>query len=279
VVWRAVVDGRCIYPVWFEEESTFYHLSKKIPPKGESLVYFLERRGTPMSVSTPVDIMKETLGGQVCGTILDLPGRVLRTYHRRPGLNHDGICELAENVLEPLFEKGQEVEKKELVEETIDDMVLYITQERERINDYQEFAHDLIDFLNLERKSNPDLKPFLDSMETIIQEMLQEHSRARENMKTLDYVAELARMSKALAQKKDPNNLRTMLDFSNKWRDIGSAQDSLVVTLHSMTRNLFQESGYGCVNQPETMEIAKKIRSRCKECLRNPYDFEIWPDY
>jgi hypothetical protein len=279
VVWRAVVDGRCIYPVWFEEENTFYHLSKKIPPRGESLVYFLERRGTPVSVSAPVDIMKETLGGQVCGTILDLPGRVLRTYHRRPGLDHDGVCELVERVLEPLFEKGQEVEKNELVEETVDDLVFYVTRERERINEYQEFVHDLIDFVNLKRKSNPDLKPFLGSMETIIQEILQEYSRAKENMKTLDYVAELARMSKALAQKKDPNNLRTMEGLGEKWTGIGSAQDSLVVTLHSVTRNLFQEAGYGCVNQPEAIKIAKEIRSRCRKCLRNPYDFEIWPDY
>jgi hypothetical protein len=42
---------------------------------------------------------------------------------------------------------------------------------------------------------------------------------------------------------------------------------------------LFQEAGYGCVNQPEAIKIAKEIRSRCRKCLRNPYDFEIWPDY
>jgi hypothetical protein len=273
--------GMYIYPVWFEGENTFYRLGKRIPPKGESLIYFLERKGTPVSVSAPVDIMKETLGSQACDTILDVPGRVLRTHHRRPGvtITDTCCCNFTEYVLEPIFEEGQEVEKRELVEETVDDMVFFVTRIRERINEYQEFAHDMMEFLKLKRKSNPDLKPFLDSMETITQEIIQEYSRQRENMKTLDYVDELARKTKALAQKKDPNNRPTMLDLGEKWRGIGGAQDSLLGRLHSVTRQLFQEAGYGCVNQLEAMEIAKEIRSRCRECLRNPDGFEIWPDY
>jgi hypothetical protein len=270
-----------IYPVWFEGESTYYRLGKKIPPKGESLIYFLERKGTPVSVSTPVDIMKEALGRQACETIFDLPGRALRTHHRRPGVTHPEacVCGFWDNVLVPIFEKGQEVEKKELVEETVDDMAFFVTQLRKRIDEYQEFAHDMISFLNLKRKSNPDLKQFLDSMEAITEEILQEYSRLKEQMKTLAYVDELVRKTKALMQKKDQQNLPTSMDLNEKWSRIGGAQDELVVQLHRMTRNLFQEAGYGCVNHPEAIEIAEEIRRRCRECLRNPDGLETWPDY
>jgi len=273
--------GGYIYPVWFEGESTFYRLGKKIPPKGESLIYFLERKGTPVSVSTPVDIMKETLGRQVCDTILDLPGRVLRTHHRRPGVTRADACccDFTEIVLEPIFKEGQEVEEKELVEETVDDMVFFVTRIRKRINEHRDFAQDMVGFLNLKKKSNPDLKPFLDGMKTITQEILQDYSRTEEHMKTSGYVDELARKTKVLTQKKDQQNLPTFLDLGEKWRGIGGAQDGILGRLHSMTRNLFQEAGYRCVNQPEAMEIAKEIRSRCRECLINPAGFEIWPDY
>ncbi len=273
--------GRYIYPVWFEGESTYYRLGKKIPPKGESLIYFLERRGTPASVSTPVDILKEALGRQACDTIIDLPGRVLRTHHRRPGVTipHACVCGLWDIVLVPIFEKGQEVEKKELAEETLDDMVFFVKRHLERISEYQEFMHDMISFLNRESKSNPDLKPFLDSMVAITEEILQNDSRWKERIKTLDYAEELAYKTKALTRKKDPKNLSNFSDLGKKWGNMAGAQDSHVRSSHSLTRHLFQEAGYCCVNQPEAMEIAKEIRSRCRECLRNPDGYEIWPDY
>jgi hypothetical protein len=273
--------GIYIYPVWFEGENTFYRLGKKIPPKGDSLIYFLERKGTPVSVSSPVDIMKETLGRQACDVIFDLQGRVLRNHHRRPGITRADACtcDFTEIVLEPIFREGQEVEKKELVEETVDDMVFFVTRIRERINEYRDFAQDMIGFLNLKRKSNPDLEPFLDSMTLIAHEVLQAYNRTEELLKTSDYVDELARKTKALTQKKDSSNLSTMLDLGEKWRGIGGAQDSLLGELHRMARKLFQEAGYRCVNQPEAMETAQEIRRKCRECLRNPAGFEIWPDY
>jgi hypothetical protein len=272
--------GWYTYPVWFEGENTIYSFGKKIPPKGESLVYFLEKKGTPISVSTPVDIMKEALGRQTCDTILDIPGRVLRTHHRRPGVTIPFACTCGfTQYLKKIFEEGQEVKKKELVEETVDDMVFFVTRIRERINEYKDFANNMMEFLELKRKSHPDLKPFLDSVERIAQEILQDYGRTEEHMKTSDYVDELARKTKALTQKKYPKNLPTMLDLGKKWTGIGGAQDSFLARLHRMTRNLFQEAGYGCVNQPEAMEIAREIRNRCRKCLRNPDGYEIWPDY
>ncbi|MHC4581894.1 MAG: hypothetical protein ACYS14_10585, partial [Planctomycetota bacterium] len=242
--------GSYFYPVWFEGENTFYRLGKKIPPKGESLIYFLERKSTPVSVSSPVDIMKETLGRQACDVILDLQGRILRTHHRRPGITRADACtcDFTEIVLEPIFREGQEVEKKELVEETVDDMVFFVKRIRERINEHRDSARDLIEFLNRKRESNPDLKPFLDNMAILVQEMLRDYSRTEEHMKTSDYVDELARKTKALTQKKNPQNLPTFLALGEKWRGIGGAQDSFLGRLHRMTRNLFQEAGYGCVN-------------------------------
>ncbi|HUU16193.1 MAG TPA: hypothetical protein VMW72_03500 [Sedimentisphaerales bacterium] len=278
-IWRGVI-GRYNYPVWFSGENAFYRLGKKIPPKGESIIYCLERKDTPISVSTPVDIMKETLGRQTCEAILDLPGRKLRTHHRRgsAGIRRAATCGCTE-AIQVVFESDQEVEKKEYVEGAVDDMVYFVRRHVERINEYQDFAGNMIAFLNLARKSNPDLKPFIDNMEVIVREIPREYSRQKENMKTLEYAAELTRKTKALTQKKAPGNLPAYLDLGKKWREMGGAQDSVIAQIHSITRKLSQEAGYGCVNRPQAVEIAEEIRRRCRKCLRNPDGYEIWPDY
>jgi hypothetical protein len=137
----------------------------------------------------------------------------------------------------------------------------------------------MMKFLDLTTKSRPDLRPFLDSMKSIAQEIPQEHSRQREAIKNLQYTDELARKTKALTRKKDPKNLSAYMELSKKWRAMGGAQDNLLAHCHTTARKLHQAAGYGCANQAKAVDIAHQIRSRCRKCLRNPDGYEIWPDY
>ena len=278
-IWRAII-GAYVYPVWFRDENAFYHLGKKIAPQGDSVIYFVERKCTPASVSTPVDLMKETLGAQTCYTILDVAGRNLRSHHRRgsAGIRRTATCGCTA-AMQAVFEARKEVERKEYIEGAVDDMVYFVTEHVKRINEYQDFAHNMMNFLNVTRKSNPDLRPFLNDMEAIAGQILEEYSRQRKNIKTLEFAGELAQKTKALTEKKDPKNLSTYLELGGKWREMGGAQDYLIGKCHSITRELFQEAGYRCVNQAQAVKIAEEIRRRCKRCLRNPDGYEIWPNY
>ncbi len=277
--WRAIA-GKYIWPVWFDGQNTFFHLSKKIPPKGESVIYFLEREGTPVSISTPVDIMKKTLGRQTSGAVLDLAGRKLRTHHRRgaDGVHRAATCGCTA-VIEPIFKSHQEVERQEYIEGAVDDMVYFVRRHVARIGEYQDFAREMIKFLNQTKKSNPKLRQYLDGLGAIARQIPEECDRQKENIKTLDYADELAVKTKALTEKKDPENLPTCLELGKKWRAMGGAQDHLLGKFHSLTRELFQEAGYNCVNQPEAVAVAEEIRRRCTNCLRNPDSYEIWADY
>jgi hypothetical protein len=275
--WRGGV-GSYPYPVWFKDGTTFYRLGKKIPTKGKSLVYSLERQGTPASVSTPVDIMKDTLGWQACSAVLDLEGRRLRSHRRKDAVIGAATCGVT-NGMQPVFDEGNEVERKEYIQGGVDDMVYFITRQRQRINEYQAFAGRMMKYLDQTGRARPDLKPFMDKMRAITQEIIQEHDRQRENLKTLAYADELARETKALTLKKDPGNLARFTDLKMKWRGMGGTQDSLVCKFHTITRKLFQQAGYGCVGQPEAVAAADEIRSLCRQCLRNPDGYEIWPNY
>jgi hypothetical protein len=278
-IWRGVA-GSYVYPVWFNDGSAFYHLSKKILPKGESVVYFVERGQLGDSVLAPTDIVAATLGRQTCDKMLDSAGRKLRTHHRRgaAGIRRACTCGCTE-AIQAVFDAHEEVERTEYVDGAVDDMVYFVRRHIERLDEYQAFAADMMEFINQTRKSVPDLKPFLDGIEATVRQIPQEYENQRENIKTLDYADELTRKTKALTQKKDPANLPAYTELSKQWRAMGGAQDSLLGLYHTILRKLFQEAGYGCAEQPKAVEIAQEIRRRCRECLRNPDGYEIWPDY
>jgi hypothetical protein len=293
-IWRGVAGSYC-HPVWFSvrspqdnDDHANYHLSKKVLPKGESIVYFLEANNTPAGVASPVDIINATLGRQTSDRILDLLGQKLRTHHRRGavGIRRACTCGCTE-AIEAVFKAGQEIARKEYVTEAVDDMVYFVRRHVERLDEYQAFARSLIEYLNRTKKSSPGLKPYLDGIEAIVQQLPQEYERQAEHIKTLQYADELAVKTKALTQKKDPANpstplgtsLPVCLELGKQWRDMGGAQDSVLGQCHVIARKIFQEAGYGCANQPQAVEVAKEIRRRCIECLRNPDGYEIWADY
>ena len=278
-VWRGV-PGSYSYPVWFSGNNAFFHLSKKVPPKGECLIYFVEGSDTPVSVSTPVDIMKETLGRQMAGTILDVAGRKLRTHHRRGGEGVHRACTCGyTEAIQAVFETGEEISKKDYIQGALDDMIYFVRQHVERIEEYRRFADDTIKLLRAQGLSSPELKPFLEGLEQIAQQIPQEYDVQKENMKSLPYADELARQTAALASKKDPNNLKAYMDLLKAWRAMGGSQDYVLAQCHTITRKLFQEAGYGCVHQPKAVEFAQEIRKRCRQSLRNADGYEIWPEY
>lgn len=278
-IWRGV-PGSYDYPVWFAGDQTFYHLSKKVPPKGESLIYCLEGQNTPNSISTPVDILKATLGRSASDPILDLAGRKLRTHHRRGG---DGVhractCGCTE-AIQGVFEAGEEVVRKEDISGDLEDMIYFVHHHVDRINEYQRFAADLLQFLQSTKTSTPDLGAFIDSLDQIVRRIPEEYSVQQENMKSFAYADELVRRTLALTEKKDPGNLKAYMEVLKEWRAMGGAQDYVLAQCHTITRKLAQEAGYGCVAEPKAVALAREIRARARQCLRNPDGYEIWADY
>ncbi len=278
-IWRGAA-GMYTYPIWFEGDKACYRLSKKVMPRGESVVYFLEGQEAGTPVRSPVDILKSTLGRQACDTILDLPGRKLRTHHRRgaEGIRRACTCGCTE-AIEAVFKADQEVERKDYVEEAVGDMVYFVARHVERIDEYRVFAEGLTKFLRGKGGSSPELKPYLDLLEQIAAQIPAQYEVQKQNIKSLEYADELARKTIALTTQKNAKNLPTCLELGKDWRGMGGAQDGLLAEYHMIVRRLFQEAGSGCLTQPAAVELAKEIRGRCRQCLRNPDGYEIWADY
>ena len=278
-IWRGVA-GSYDYPVWFSGDDAFYHLSKKVPPKGESVVYCLEGRDTPLAISTPADILKQTLGREAAENILDVAGRKLRTHHRRGGTGVRRACTCGcTEAIEAVFEAGDEVSRKDDIQGELDDMIYFVHCHVERINEYRQFADALLKTIAERSRSSPELKPYLDSLEEIARQIPQECEVQKENMKTFGYADELSRKTIALTARKDPNNVKAYKELLKAWRDMGGAQDYVLAKCHTITRNLCQTAGYGCAALPDAVPLAEEIRARCRQTLRNPDGYEIWADY
>lgn len=85
----------------------------------------------------------------------------------------------------------------------------------------------------------------------------------------------------ALTGKKAPENLKRYMELLKLWRGMGGAQDGVVAQYHILARKIFQDAGYNCasIQNEKAVEVAREIRARCKEILRNPDGYEIWANY
>jgi hypothetical protein len=278
-IWRGVA-GSFAYPVWFSGDTAMFHLSKKIPPKGEAVIYYVEGQDTPAPVSTPMDFIKATLGRELADSLIDPAGRALRTHHRRGGAGVHRACTCGcTEAIQAVFQAGQEFEKQDYISEAVDDMQYFVQRHVARIDEYRRFADEMTALFQARAATTPGLKTYADSLAEIIGQIPREYAVQKENMKSAAYADDLARRTRALAGKKDAKNLDAYNELLELWRGMGGAQDYVLAQCHLVTRKLYQEAGYGCVTRPEAVELARDIRQRCRACLRNPDGYEIWPDY
>ncbi len=278
-IWRGV-PGSYNYPAWFQGDGAMFHLSKKVPPRGLSLIYCLEGQDSPAGVVTPVDVLKETLGRTLTDQICDVAGRRLRTHHRRgaDGVRRACTCGCTE-AIQDIFEAGQEVSRKSDIAGALEDMQYFVDRHVERIGEYRQFAADTIQYLRGQRVASPGLKPFLDVLEPIVQEIPESCDVQKENMKSRAYADELTQKTLALTERQDHGNLEAYMELLKLWRGMGGAQDYVVANCHAIARKLFQQAGYRAVESAEAVDVATEVRARCRKILRNPDGYEIWADY
>jgi hypothetical protein len=204
----------------------------------------------------------------------------LRTHHRRAG---DGVrractCGCTE-AIQAVFEAGEEMDKKEYINEALEDMVYFVERHIARIDEYRRFADDTAKLLESRAKTSADLQTYVESLKQIVEQIPQEYNVQLENMKSLSYAHELVGKTMALTAKRDPGNTAAYMELLKAWRGMGGAQDYIVAQCHMITRKLFQEAGYGCGTNPKAVLLAQDVRSRCRQILRNPDGYEIWPNY
>ena len=267
--WTTVL-GRFKYPCWTDTRGRghFEPFTRRISFEGPAVIYPINRvKDTPLDQFTVVDLVRATLGVGPCEYILDVEGQ---------GQSYVGRATCGtRDLLDPIYADGRQKEETARIEQALVDVLAFVKHIRGRIEDYVDFGHELLEYLDEQKRAHPELADFMAEMETSARAIDEYYGQRREKIKTPQYVADLTdRFRRELLNYEGDNALGKCKQFTAAFVAVGGNQDELVGECRMAVKVIRQRSGLAMAVDPRTAEIAREIRRRTQEILRNPASYE-----
>jgi hypothetical protein len=268
--WNTVL-GTFSYPCWIGNDGTASLQPLKshvLHFDGPAVIYPLGRVGTtPLDQFSVVDIVRATLGVGPCEYILDLEGQQGQYKGRATCANRD--------TLNPIYEKGEQTARKQEVETSLSDVVIFIRHIRSRIEIYRAFGHDMSSYLAQQKQTHPELAEPLDQLDALAKVIDTRIAARAGKIKTPD---EAAAMVEAYRQgdmnDTGPDAFDKCKAFTESIVEIGDNQDELSGECRLAVKILRQRAGMLQATDPRLAEVVKEIRTRTQAVLRNPANHE-----
>ena len=267
--WTTVL-GRFQYPCWVDREGRAFlqPFAKRLRFEGPALVYPINRAGrTPLDAFTVVDVVRATLGVGPCEYILDVEGQPTAMKGRATCATRD--------TLNPIYAAGRQKQERAAIEEALDEVLVFVTHIRSRIDAYVEFGHELREYLGHQKKAHPELAEFISEMDALTQAIDERFDARKEKIQTPAYVAGLTeKFRSTLLDYEGRDALDRCKEITGAIVTVGGNQDELVGECRMAVKILRQQAGLAMARDPRTAEIANEIRRRTQEVLRNPASYE-----
>ncbi|MHC4398596.1 MAG: hypothetical protein ACYTG0_02845 [Planctomycetota bacterium] len=267
--WTTVL-GRFQYPCWIDHQGRGFIQPLKRPGKfeGPAVLYPLNRvPETPLESLTVVDLMRSTLGVGPCQYVLDVEGQKKQSA---------GIptCD-ARSQLNAIYAHQLQKEGRAEVQRILDDVLAFIRHIRTRIEDYVTFGHEMLGYLQEQKKVRPELADFLSEMEKLAGRIDAAVAARRGGIATPEYATRLVEGFRAtLVGYEGDDALARCKEITSGFVKIGGNQDELVGECRLAVRILRQKAALAMAVDPRTTPIAKEIRRRTQAMLRNPVSYE-----
>jgi hypothetical protein len=262
--------GTIVWPFWFDKEKAMIRLIKP-DYLGVALIYPLERkRGTPLSVLTPVDVLREALGTGPCEYILDREGLGTRNPGGDRNLVSTGVCNTT-GVMQHFFEQGIECKEGKLVRDLADDVQAFNITVRQRLEEYRAFARQLTRECNDAQRANPALKPVADLAAGLEQRLEELYAKRLPAMKSPEENIDLVQKIKDLTREEDPENLGKYLALAAQLRNLAGTQDSLAGMFRVEVRRFRRELGAVDTSQSAVAKLVEKLREQGRNILRKKH--------
>jgi hypothetical protein len=267
----ATVLGKFPYPCWIDRggQGFFQPLKREVLRfDGPALIYPVNRvAATPLEQFTVVDMMRATLGVGPCEYILDVEGQAQSHKGRATCPTRDALG--------AIYGNGQQKQKRAEIERILDEVVIFVKHIRGRIETYVAFGHELLAYLEEQKKAHPELADFLAEMETLSRTIDARFEKRQEKIKTPQYVVDLTEKFRAtLLDYEGDDALAKCKAITEAIVVVGGNQDELVGECRMAVRILRQRAGLSLATNPRAAEIAREIRSRTQAVLRNPASYE-----
>jgi hypothetical protein len=268
--WNTVL-GRFPYPCWIDGSACGFLQplkSKKVTFDGPVLIFPIARvRGTPLDQYTVVDLVRATLGVGPCEYVLDVEGQGAAMKGRATCGTRDA--------LKPIYKAGQQRQRRAEIEKILQDVVIFVTHIRSRIDQYVAFGRQTDAWLAAQQQAHPELKPFLDEMRTLAQAMEADFEKRKENIRTPQYVIDLTNeFRRNVMDYEGPDALERCNKITNAIVVVGGNQDELVGECRRDVRVLRQRAALAAAAHPQAVAIAKELRHRTQDVLRNAASYE-----
>jgi hypothetical protein len=267
--WNTVL-GDYPYPCWSNRRGRGYlqPLREVLQFRGPVVLYPLNRvQETPLDAYTVVDVVRNTLGVGPCEYILDLEGQKSEYKGR-------ATCSVREE-LGRIYGNKRQKRKRAQIERILDEGLVFVKHIRGRITHYVDFGHKLRDYLTAQQKLHPELSAFLTEMEGICNEIDARVAALAAKIKTPAFVAAMNdRFRKDVLDDNGPGALAKCRKYAEALVEIGGNQDELVGQCRWVVKRLRQRAGIEMALDPRVAPIAKEIRARTRDALRNPANHE-----
>jgi len=267
-----------IWPCWFDGDRGLVRLSRRFlgvkGPMEFVLVYPADRKkDTPLTVLTPVDIVRNTLGVGPCEYVLDregLQGRSANTGRKNFGR---GVCDTT-TPIEYLFIEGLETRETALVGHLLDDIQADIASIHARVLEFRRFAKDLNELAQSLSRDSASADQLLDVARKVAGEMESLYQAKLPIIKDPIRAEQAGRRIRQLASRPDPENLGECKTLTRELRDIAGTQHHMVGDYRVMVKRLRQEAGILGAEDPSTAKVAEAIRKLSGQVLRKKYSVE-----
>lgn len=267
--WTTVL-GRFKYPCWIDKGGEGYIrplVKKALTLQGPIVIYPINRiDSTPLDAFTTMDIMRATLGVGPCEYILDVAGQK-KNYTGLP------TCE-TQTALVAIYSAKEQVKKHDEVVKLLTDVIAFVRQIRGRIEAYREFGKQMDAYLESQKKANLQYVNLLNDLQKI-NHGIEEHYALKTNMKTPEYATGLFEEFRTkVVDNERPDALAQCTKITDSLRFLGADQDELVGECRVQVKILRQRAALAMANDPNFAPIAKEIRKRTQQMLRNPLSYE-----
>lgn len=267
--WSGVVGGYD-WPCWFDVKGDDLkpgiQAATKFPNgnfAGPFVVYPIGRTpDTPLNRMTVTDLMLNSLGVGPCEYIMDTAGA---------GVSDKGITTCAVNAMVlAIFADSRQKEERVMMDRMFREVQVFIKAIGDRINGYVEFRSEMLKYLTEQKVAHPELADFIGRLEK------QTIAIHKERVDRSAPVASLIAQIKAEAVSDTP---RTDIDrLTGDGHGLvahGGWQDNVVARCRNSVKILRQMATIEMAINPKSAEVAKEIRKRTQQALRNPLGHEM----
>ncbi len=268
--WTTVL-GSFKYPCWTDADGTSWLqplATAKLTLGGPVLIYPFNRvPETASDLFTVVDIARTCLGVGPCQYIMDLEGQ----KQQNKGW---ATCATRDTLL-AIYGKGEQKAKKAEVEKRLQDVHLFVTFIRSRIERYVEFGRKIRAWLEEQKKLHPECGKAIDELDGLASEIEARFAARADKIKTPEFVAKMNdEFRKNVMDAEGPDALEKCKAYARALVEIGDNQDELAGEGRWVVRMLRQKSGLLGALDPRMAGIGAEIRTRTQEVLRNPAGHE-----